>query len=104
MSVFVASLARTLVDRVRPRDRATRGVGELGEGDTKPHVAGIAERNRAVLPGGTRDRSHPAFGCELPSRREASAVIAEFGEDLGGADSSDAKQWRDRLGVGVCVD
>ena len=62
-------------------------VGEAGDGAAQAFVAGPAEDDRAVLAGGVGDRADAGFGGEVFCARETSAVIAELGEDLRGADA-----------------
>ena len=83
-----------------PLRSVARVVGETGKGATQAMVAGPAERDAATLPRLVSQRCHTGFGGQLRIAGEAVAYIAQFGEDLCGADLAGTRQRHDELTVG----
>jgi hypothetical protein len=56
-------------------------------------VAGPAEEDAALPSGCVGDRDDAGFGGEMLRRVEAGALVAEFGEDLGGPAATCMRSW-----------
>ena len=87
-----ASGPSALVDEGGPPGGVTRIVGEGGEGPAQALVTGPAEDDRVVLAGGLGDGGQAGLGGELVVGGEASAIVAELGQDLRGVDGATARQ------------
>jgi hypothetical protein len=72
MRVLAAAVASTLIDPARPWRRVARAVGERRQRGAETHVAGPAERDRAVFTGLARDRGDAALGGQVVGGDEAS--------------------------------
>jgi hypothetical protein len=88
MRMLAAAVPGAGVDARRPAGGMARVVGKASDGNAQVLVAGPSEHNAAALAGGVRDRSDAGLGGELLLGLEAFADVAEFGEDLCGADAA----------------
>jgi hypothetical protein len=100
MRMVASAGAGPLVDVGGPRGRVAGVVGEAGDGSTQAVVAGPSEDDAAGSAGGVGDGADAGLGGELVGGLEAVADVAEFGEDLGGADASGSGKGHDDLPVG----
>ena len=91
------------VDGGGPRRGVAGVVGKSREGLPEAFVAGPAEGDAVVFARGVGHRGDAAFSGELVGGREASAVIAEFGEDLGGVDVAAAGQALQERPIGMLL-
>ena len=99
--MITAAGAGARIDGGGPRRGVAGVVRERGEGLAEAFVAGPAEDDAPVFAGGVGDRGDAGFGGELVGGREAGAVVAEFGEDLGGVDGPTAREALDERAIGV---
>ena len=90
------------IDGGGPRRGMAGVVGEGGQGLAEALVAGPAEHDGAVFAGGAGDGGDAGFGGELVGGREAGAIVAELGEDLGGVDRPTAREALDERAIGMC--
>ena len=99
--MITAAGAGAGIDGRGPRRGVAGVVREGGEGLAEAFVAGPAERDAAVFAGGVGHGGDAGFGRELVGGGEAGAVVAEFGEDLGGVDGAAAREALDERAIGV---
>src|SRR5262249_54022215 len=104
VGVQAASVAGSLVERARPGGGVSRCVRERRERDPQANVARVAERDGAVLTRLLCHWSDTAFGGEMLGGNEATAVVAELGEELGGAQAPASEERRDDFAVGMGLD
>ena len=100
VGVVAAALACGAVDGGGPGGTVPRVVGEAGDSLPQAMVAGPAKGDAAAFSGGMGDGADAGFGGELLFGLEAGADVAEFGDDLGGADAAGAREGHHDLAVG----
>jgi hypothetical protein len=101
VGMIAAARASAGVDGGRPRRGMSRVIGEGRDGLAETLVARPAEDHGPVLPGRASDGGGSGLRGQLVRGREAGAVIAEFGEELGRIDLPTPRQALDERAVGV---
>lgn len=94
VGVVAAAPAGAGVDVGGPGALVAGVVGEAGEGGAQALVAGPSPADAAGLAALVGDGGDAGLGGELVVGLEASAHVAELGEDLGGADPARAGEGR----------
>lgn len=79
-------------------------VGKADERQSQVLVAGPSEHNASAFAGGVGHGTDAGLGGKLVLRLEALAHVAEFSEDLGGANAACARERHDDLAVGQLGD
>jgi len=97
MRVVAAAAFGALIDVGGPGRAMPGVVGKAGDGGAQAVIAGPAEDDTAAFAGLVGDWADAGLSGELILGLEALAHIAEFGQDLGGADSTGARERRDDL-------
>lgn len=98
--VIGTTLSRPAIDRCCPR-RGTPGVvGEGGQCQTEPSVAGPARMDSARLTRLVGDRRDAGLRSELLLARIAAAILTELGEDFRCVDASGPRKRHHELTVG----
>ena len=97
MRVVAAAAFGALIDVGGPGRAMPGVVGKAGDGGAQAVIAGPAEDDAAAFAGLVGDWADAGLSGELILGLEALAHIAEFGQDLGGADSTGARERRDDL-------
>jgi hypothetical protein len=92
MRMPASSGARSGVEVGGPGEGVAGVVREAGEGVAQASVAGPAEADGAGLPRPAGDGGKASVGGGLVGGEVARAILAEFGEDRGGADLSGARE------------
>ena len=98
------ALSGGTIDGGRPGMGEPGVAGPGGEGATQTLVASEAAGDATVLARGVGNGSDAGFGSELVFGGEAEAIVAEFGEDLGGIDGAGAWEGLKDVAVGVLGD
>ena len=104
MGVIAAATASPLVDVGGPGGGMARIVGEAGDGSPQAMIAGPAERHAPALARGPGDGADTGLGRKLILGLETLPHIAEFSQDLRGADPPGAWKGHDDLAVGQLGD
>ena len=104
MGVIAAAAASPLVDVGGPGGGMARIVGEAGDGSPQAMIAGPAERHAPALARGPGDGADTGLGRKLILGLETLPHIAEFSQDLRGADPPGAWKGHDDLAVGQLGD
>jgi hypothetical protein len=89
------------IDGGGPSRSVARVISPRGEGLAEAFVTGPAEDDAPVFAGGVGHGRDTRFGGELVGGGEASAVVAELSEDLGGVDGSTAREALDERAIRV---
>src|SRR5579884_1559630 len=104
VGVLAATCAGSLVDRLGPRRSVSRCVCDGRERSAQAHVAGPPERDSAMFARFAGHGRDAALGGQMIGRDEATAIVAELGEELRGADAPGAEDRRNDLAVWVGLD
>ncbi len=106
MWVVAAAVAGALVDVVRPGMPVAGAVGEHAEVLSQAFVAGPAEGGCAAFARLDGDGCHAGVGGEAVAGGVAGAVVADLGEQAGGADRARGvfEEREESRSVGVCAD
>src|SRR5205814_7035131 len=102
--VIATTCACPGVDGGSPGRAVARVIGETRQGLTQALVAGESKRDASVLSGGVRDGRDASLRGELVIAREASALVAQLGQDLGSVDAACSRQRGDDGTVRMCAD
>ena len=104
MRVVAAAAFGTLIDVGGPGRAMPGVVGKAGDGGAQSVIAGPAEDHAAAFAGLVGDWADAGLSSKLVLGREALAHVAEFGQDLGGADATGAREGREDLTIGQFAD
>ena len=104
MRVVAAAAFGALVDVAGPGRAMPGVVGKAGDGGAQAVIAGPAEDDAAALAGLVGDGADAGLSGELVLGLEALAYVTEFGQDLGGADATGAREGGYDFAIGQFAD
>src|SRR6516162_3780932 len=104
MRVVAAAASGALVDVGGPGRAMPRVVGKAGDGGAQTVIAGPAEDDASAFAGLVGDGADAGLSGELVLGLEALAYVTEFGQDLGGADATGAREGGYDFAIGQFAD